>query len=481
MLFNSIEFLIFFPLVTVLCFTMPSRLRWPVLLAASCWFYMAWIPAYAVIFLIAATIAYIAALIIARTQDRRMKTAIVCIALTLVVGILLVFKYLGFFNTTLVNLLHWLNVSYTPRGLNLLLPLGISFYTFKLLSYIIDVYRGSIAPEKNFGAFALYASFFPQVLAGPIERAGRFLPQLKKLDGFDPDRVSSGLKLMLWGLFKKAVIADHLVVMVDQIYNNVGAYSGAPLWIATYLFAFQIFCDFSGYSDMAIGAARVLGLSTMDNFRRPYHAASVAEFWHRWHISLSTWFRDYLYIPLGGNRMPAVQWCFTILLVFVVSGLWHGAAWTFVIWGGLHGLFMITDRLTHGIRDGAYRFLGLLRFPMIRRTIGIFITFNLVAFAWIFFRAANLTDALYVVSHLFAGFGESIAGLPSMFSASDFWPALAGIVIMEAVHILQLRGSPVAFLSSKPVWLRWAVYAALLLAIINLRPDYKAPFIYMQF
>jgi D-alanyl-lipoteichoic acid acyltransferase DltB (MBOAT superfamily) len=481
MLFNSIEFLVFFPLVTVLCFTVPSRLRWLMLLTASCWFYMVWMPAYAAVLLISTLISYISALIIARTHDRRMKTAMLCIALMLVVGILFVFKYLGFFNATVVNLLHWLNVSYAPPGLNLLLPLGISFYTFKLLSYVIDVYRGSLAPEKNFGVFALYASFFPQVLAGPIERAGRFLPQLQGLSGFNAGRVFSGLKLMLWGLFKKAVIADHLAVMVDQVYNNVGAYGGAPLWIATYMFAFQIFCDFSGYSDMAIGAARVLGFTTIENFRRPYHAASVAEFWHRWHISLSTWFRDYLYIPLGGNRIPKMQWCAIILLVFVVSGLWHGAAWTFAVWGGLHGLFMIAGRLTHGIREGAYRSLGLLRFPMMRRAIGIFITFNLVAFAWIFFRAANLTDAMYIVTHLFAGFEESLASLPLVFSSGDVWPALAGIAIMEAVHILQLRESPIGFLARKPIWVRWTAYATLILAIINVQAEYKAPFIYMQF
>ena len=479
MLFNSVEFLVFFPLVTALYFAVPSRLRWPVLLAASCWFYMAWIPAYAAVLLTSTVVAYLAARIIARTHDRRKKTAMLCIALTLVAGILFLFKYFGFFNTTLTSLLGRLNISYAPPALHLLLPLGISFYTFKLLSYVIDVYRGSLAPERNFGAFALYASFFPQVLAGPIERAGRFLPQLRDLRGFDAARVSSGLKLMLWGLFKKAVVADHLAVVVNQVYGNVQGYSGAPLIAATYLYAFQIFCDFSGYSDMAIGAARVMGIGTMENFRRPYHAASVADFWHRWHISLSSWFRDYLYFPLGGSRVALRRWALNVLIVFLVSGLWHGAAWTFVVWGGLHGLFLVGERLTQGVRDRACRLLGLGK--GLRKALGIFATFHLVTFAWIFFRAANLSDALYVVTHLFVGFGESLASLASVCDAGHVWPALAGIAIMEAVHVLQVRKSPIAFLSSRPVWIRWTAYAALVLTIINLRPDYKAPFMYMQF
>jgi D-alanyl-lipoteichoic acid acyltransferase DltB (MBOAT superfamily) len=397
MIFNSLEFLAFFPLVAVVYFSVPLRLRIAVLLAAGCWFYMAWVPGYIVVLILSSFLAYAAGLAMG-TAHGRARAGVLAGALVIVSGILIVFKYLGFLEATLAQVMRQFSITWTPGGINLLLPLGISFYTFKLLSYIIDVYRGALPPEKNIGAFFLYASFFPQVLAGPIERATRFLPQLQRHAAFDAGRIAAGLKLMLWGLFMKVVIADRLAILVNRVYDSPADQSSAALLVATYLYAFQIFCDFAGYSDMAIGAAKVLGFDTMENFRRPYFSKSIAEFWRRWHMSLSFWFRDYLYIPLGGNRLPPLKWGLAVMAVFLVSGLWHGAAWTFVAWGALHGTYLIVERATKPLRERAWAALSLSDAGgFIRKAAGVAVTFHLVTFAWIFFRAPTMSDAMTVI------------------------------------------------------------------------------------
>jgi D-alanyl-lipoteichoic acid acyltransferase DltB (MBOAT superfamily) len=338
MLFTSLEFLIFFPIVVALYFGCPYRYRWLLLLAANYYFYAAWKLEYIFLLLASTLISYITAILMVKPENQAKRTGLLVIGLIANLGILFAFKYFNFVNDSLRIAFNQFNLIYNVPMFQALLPVGISFYTFQSLGYTIDVYRGKLEPERHLGRFALFVSFFPQLLAGPIERASNMLPQFYEKFDFDEARVSSGLRLILWGLFKKIVIADRLGLYVNAVYNSPSDWEGWPVFLATYFFAFQIYCDFSGYSDIAIGAARVMGFNLMENFRRPYFAQSPSEFWRRWHISLSSWFRDYLYIPLGGSRVSVPRWYLNLMIVFLVSGLWHGAAWTFVIWGGLHGL-----------------------------------------------------------------------------------------------------------------------------------------------
>ena len=411
MLFNSAEFcLLFFPLVTGLYFLLPKSWRWLLLLAASCWFYMAFVPLFILILAFTIGVDYVAGIAIERAEGQRRKAYLVA-SIIANVGVLAVFKYWDFLNGNLTTLFagigleyqvpklkEWTFFGWLPAGM--VLPIGLSFHTFQSLSYTIEVYRRHQKAERRFGVFALYVMFYPQLVAGPIERPGNLLNQLNATDGhgirsdFDYARVVWGLKQMLWGFVKKLVIADRCGAVVDQVYGQVDRYEGLSLVLATYLFAFQIYCDFSGYTDIALGAARVMGFDLMVNFRTPYRSASISEFWSRWHISLSSWFRDYLYIPLGGNRVAKWRWYYNLFIVFIVSGFWHGASWTYIIWGGLHGLYLVLALVFASFwkwSDGA---TGLVRWPRLKRWINVFITFHLVVVAWVFFRANNVQDAL---------------------------------------------------------------------------------------
>jgi len=343
MLFNSLNFLFFFPVVTALYYMIPHRFRWILLLASSYYFYMCWKVEYIVLILITTLITYFTGLGIGKAKEKKKKKKylVFCICSNLL--ILLIFKYFNFFNNSFKEIFDYFNIFYNIPSFNLLLPVGISFYTFQSLSYSIDVYNGQKEPEKHFGIFAVYVAFFPQLVAGPIERSTKLLPQFYNKIEFKYSQVTDGLRQMAWGFFKKIVIADRLSLLVNQVYNNADSYTGVPLIIGTYFFSFQIYCDFSGYSDIAIGAAKVLGIDLSKNFKYPYFAKDINDFWRRWHITLSTWFRDYLYFPLGGNRVSAKKWCYNILIVFILSGLWHGASWTFIIWGTLHGFFIIVN------------------------------------------------------------------------------------------------------------------------------------------
>ncbi len=333
MLFNSIEFLIFFPIVSIVHFLIPHKYRWVWLLLASYYFYMSWRIEYITLIWISTLIDYFAGRQMGKTDDRKKKRKYLLLSLFANLGLLFTFKYWNFFTSSLNIVLRAMHITYEIPYLNVVLPVGISFYTFQTLSYTIDVYRGVKSTEKHLGIFALYVAFFPQLVAGPIERSTNLLPQFFEKHNIDWRRIVDGLKLMMWGMFKKVVIADRLAVFVDRVYGNPYDYTGLSHIVATIFFAFQIYCDFSGYSDIAIGSAQVLGFNLMDNFRRPYFSRSVSEFWRRWHISLSSWFRDYVYIPMGGNRVSPKRWHFNILTVFVVSGLWHGANWTFISQG----------------------------------------------------------------------------------------------------------------------------------------------------
>ncbi len=406
MLFNSAQFcLLFFPLVTALYFLLPHRWRWALLLAASCWFYMAFVPVYILILAFTIGVDYAAGILIEDSAGRRKKLFLIA-SIIANVGVLAVFKYWNFLNHNIGDLLRSMGLGYDVPDLGILLPIGLSFHTFQSLSYTIEVYRGHQQAERKPGTFALYVMFYPQLVAGPIERPGNLLNQLNAVEGhgirssFDSARVIHGLKQMLWGFFKKLVIADRCGVVVDQVYGHIGHYQAPSLLMATYLFAFQIYCDFSGYTDIALGAARVMGFDLMVNFRTPYRSASISEFWSRWHISLSSWFRDYLYIPLGGNRVAKWRWYMNLLVVFLVSGLWHGANWTYVIWGAMHGGYLVLALLFAPFWKRFDTVTGLARWPMLKRWTNIGITFHLALAAWVFFRANNVRDGFKLFDRL---------------------------------------------------------------------------------
>jgi D-alanyl-lipoteichoic acid acyltransferase DltB (MBOAT superfamily) len=396
----------------------------------------------------------------------------------------------------LSRFLHW---NYPIGILNIILPIGLSFHTFQSLSYVIEVYRGKQKAERHFGIYALYVMFYPQLVAGPIERPQNLLHQFYEKHVFDYQRVTNGLKLMAWGMFKKVVIADRLSVFVNQAYNHPADYHGISWIAATVFFAFQIFCDFSGYSDIAIGAAQVMGFKLMTNFNRPYSSKSISEFWTRWHISLSTWFRDYLYISLGGNRVSIPRWYFNLFITFLISGLWHGANWTFVIWGALNGFYLIMGIVTQNIRKKAASMLFLLRYPTIHRKLQILFIFMLICFSWIFFRARNLHDALYICVSIYSGVFDILSHWHSIITdrevlsvlihslllgqhKTDLFIPVAAILTMEVVHYFQRNGSIREMLSRRPKWFRWTAYYGLIFAIL-LGGGFSSStqFIYFQF
>ncbi|MGE0267459.1 MAG: MBOAT family protein [Candidatus Omnitrophota bacterium] len=485
MLFNSIEYLIFFVLVSTIYFVVPDRIKWFYLLITSFYFYMCWIPKFIVLMLIPITIDYFTALKMGGCSEERHKFKYLMISLCSNLGLLFSFKYFNFFSESVSLLLAKLNMPYLIPHLNVLLPVGISFYTFQSLSYTIDVYRGQQKPQKHFGRYAAFVSFFPQLVAGPIERSQHLLPQFNSFKKFDYERVTDGVKLMLWGLFKKAVIADRVAVFVNQVYNNPHDYTGWPLILATVFFAFQIYCDFSGYSDIAIGSAKVLGFNLMDNFNRPYYSKSVQEFWKRWHISLSTWFRDYVYIPLGGSKVSKQRLYLNLMFVFVVSGLWHGASWTFIIWGALNGFYLVFSLWTSRLREKWNASIGLTRYPLIHKYVKVFITFSLINFTWIFFRANSLSDAWYIATHIFQGLMDEkmfvfiINGFG--FGYKNLIVSCGAIFFMEYIHSIQRHSGIRAMLKNKPYYLRLSVYTTLILCILLFGEFSAKQFIYFQF
>ena len=490
MLFNSFEFIIFFLVVTSLYFTLPHRHRWWMLLAASCVFYMFFKAVYILILFFTIVIDYYAGILLENTKDPKRKKWWLVMSLVANIGVLAVFKYFNFLNDNLSGLATLLGYHNPVPYLTILLPIGLSFHTFQAMSYTIEVYRGHEKAERHFGIYALYVMFYPQLVAGPIERPQNVLHQFREKHYFDYARVADGLKLMAWGLFKKVVIADRFAVAVNQVYNNPEGYEGVPVILATVFFAIQIYCDFSGYSDIAIGSAQVMGYRLMENFRRPYYSKSIAEFWKRWHISLSTWFRDYLYIPLGGNRVVKWRWYYNLFITFMISGIWHGASWNFVIWGALHGIFLVIGAITHPARQKAAAAVGLTRLPGFHKFLNVVSTFVLVTFAWIFFRAVTFHDAAYIITHMFSGIGAQLAnpallkelvfglGLPK----TQLAIGLLALAFMEAVHLLQRKGSVRHLLQSKPALVRWPAYSLLLLFLLLFSYGTANPaFIYFQF
>ncbi|HUS01325.1 MAG TPA: MBOAT family O-acyltransferase [Chitinophagaceae bacterium] len=395
MLFNSLEFILFFIVVTAVYFFLPHRYRWFHLLAASCYFYMAFVPVYILILGGTIVVDYFAGLWIEKTEGTNRKLLLI-LSLAANIGVLAVFKYYNFFVENINEL------GFRFSFLKILLPIGLSFHTFQAMSYTIEVYRGNQKAEKHFGIYALYVMFYPQLVAGPIERPQHMLHQFYEKHEFDADEFFIGFKMMLWGMFKKVVIADRLAIMVNTVYSYPQNYNSTMLLLATVFFSVQIYCDFSGYSSIAIGAAKVMGFKLMTNFNKPYEARSIDEFWKRWHISLSTWFRDYLYIPLGGNRVRIPRWYLNLFIVFIISGLWHGANWTFIIWGALHGFYLVLSIITKNARTQLDKLLHFEKGSRLHTFLQVAITFSLVTLAWIFFRSESVNDSFYIIKKIFS-------------------------------------------------------------------------------
>ncbi len=490
MLFNSIDYLFFFPLVLLIYFVLPKKIRYLWLLAASYYFYACWNAKYALLMLFSTAVTYASGLLIAASHKRGkagQKKLWVALSFLINLGILAVFKYGGFFAENVNALLASLGLSGRIGAPDVLLPVGISFYTFQALSYTMDTYRGQIDAERNFFVYALYVSFFPQLVAGPIERSAKLLPQIKQPRTFKVENARRGLLLIAWGLLMKVVIADNIAPIVTRIYGDYASYAGSEIALATVLFAFQIYCDFAGYSAIAIGSAKVLDVDLMRNFNQPYLACTIRDFWRRWHLSLTTWFTDYLYIPLGGNRRGKARKALNVMIVFLVSGLWHGANWTFVVWGAANGLLMLVDEATQGLRE---KLRAALKIPAGARWVqwlGRLATFCAVCCLWVFFRAQTLSEAFAIFGRIFGAFNASaLAPMVAGLGLQTELLLLFSLIVLLAVDTAQYHGHDVAAQLQSCVFpVRWAVYLALVFVIMYFGAygaTYAATqFIYFQF
>jgi alginate O-acetyltransferase complex protein AlgI len=483
MTFTSIHYLLFFPLACIVYYAIPYRIRWAWLLAASCYFYMVFRPAYILILFFLIIVDYIAARLIERSQDKR-RMLLLLVSCVANCSVLMLFKYFNFINSQLHILFDHYHVLYTVHDLGWILPIGLSFHTFQSLGYVIDVYRGRSAAEKHLGYYALYVMFFPQLVAGPIERCTHLLPQLRTSHPFTYQTTVDGLKLIAWGFFQKLAIADRLALFVIEPYKAPASMSGLTLLIATVFFAFQIYADFSAYSNIAVGSASVLGIRLMDNFNAPYLASSPRDFWRRWHISLSTWFRDYVYFPLGGNRIPHRRHT-NILIVFLISGLWHGANWTFCIWGLFHGVFLIIESW---IEQNIPLFLNISqRKTIIGRLIGIILTFSLVCIGWVFFRASSIPQAVLILQRIMNTLAHPFSVdmcatfKDLIYPRLDIGIAAALIGVLLAVDVVHSRFRIRRWVSSLHPYQKWPLYIGSIFALCALGQFYEKPFIYFQF
>lgn len=497
MQFNSLSFMIFFPIVLACYFIIPRSLREIWLLLASYYFYMNWNPRYAVLIGVSTLITYASGILMekcrgVRLKRRKKRILILCLASNL--AILAVFKYGNFVLETVDGLLAAAGISVSGHRLDLLLPVGISFYTFQALGYIIDVYRSDVKAERNLIRYALFVSFFPQLVAGPIERSKNLLGQLRntgRLKLWNARRVTSGAILMAWGFFMKMVIADRAAILVDTVFDHFRYYGSTELCLATVGFAIQIYCDFSSYSAIAIGAAKIMGFRLMENFNTPYFAVSIRDFWSRWHISLSTWFRDYLYIPLGGNRKGRARERINKMVIFLVSGLWHGASWNFVLWGGIHGMYQVAADVTGPWREKVCRKFGIRQECFSWKLLKIAFTFILVNFAWIFFRADSVADALRILKRILLNptpwlwFNGGIyeLGLNRM----EFGILLVSVACLFLVDLVRYKKKETidVFLMRQNLWFEWLVVILLITAVFvfgEYGPAFDAQqFIYFQF
>ncbi len=471
MLFNTIDFVFFLPIVIITYFLLPHKFRWILLLLASYFFYMSWKVEYILLIIISTLIDYASGILMERQPDRKSRLPFLILSLCTNLGLLFFFKYFSFVSENLNLLFDKVEISRNIPLMHIILPVGISFYTFQTLSYSIDVFFGRQKAEKHLGYFALYVSFFPQLVAGPIERYSRLTPQLKEKHEFSYENLVNGLRLILYGLFIKMVIADNLAGIVDQVYAAPENYSSWDILTGILFYSFQIYCDFYGYSIIAIGSAQIMGIKIMDNFKTPYLAKNISEFWQRWHISLSTWFRDYLYFPLGGNRVKKSRWIINILIVFVVSGIWHGANWTFLIWGGLFGFLYLLEKGINTVfklkKDHKPFSLGHL-FLAAK-------TFVLVTLIWVFFRSQTFNEAINIFTLLFTG-TDQISEILVVPNYVWLW-----LIVFIVTDILLYNKRFDSWLNNLPFIARWLTYSVFIFSIIVYAGVEDYPFIYFQF
>lgn len=487
MLFNSFTYALFLPVVFILYWIIPQKFRWIVLLMSSYYFYASWGPQYIAIILFTTIISYIAALLIERQRKGSLHSkAILVLSVIISIGILFFFKYFNFFTENISLLLQKFSIPMRPYTIKLALPIGISFYIFQTISYLSDVSRGVIRAEKDFGIYAVYISFFPKVMQGPIERGKKLLPQLHARLSFQYKQSSYGLKLMAWGYFKKLVLADSLSIYVNQVYNDLPSYKGLSLVLATFFFAIQLYCDFSGYTDIALGSAKLLGIELTQNFKAPYFASSIKDFWGRWHISLSSWLRDYIYIPLGGNRVGKIRHVVNIMITFLVSGLWHGASWNYVLWGGIHGAFQVIEGFfPWNSKTSPFKRNKYLHFLLCFITVPC--TFLLVCFAWVFFRAVTIQDAFYILHNMFFGISDfpvyvQDCAIQMGLTFTHLLYNCLPIILLFLYDLLSLKTDVIAFISRQRFFIRWPVYIFLILIILLFsEKGVSTNFIYMQF
>ena len=473
MLFNSISFIIFLVVVFAIYWILPNKYKNLFLLLSSCYFYMKWNPIYILLILFVIAVSYSAGRLI---ETKKNKKTILVTSIVLITSVLFFFKYFNFMSRSVVSLFRVININLNTVALNVLLPVGISFFTFQAIGYCVDVYRKGKA-EHDFITYAAFISYFPQLVAGPIERMSNLLPQIKNDKKFNYEKASYGLMLMVWGYFKKVAIADNFAIYVEKVFSNVNSYSGFAIVIAALLFTVQIYCDFSGYSDIAVGTSKLFGIDLMDNFRSPYFSKSIKEFWSRWHISLSTWFKDYVYIPLGGNRKGKLRTSFNTMVVFLLSGLWHGANWTYVFWGAIHGLAQVIENLLPK-KNNTYWFKSLFKMLFV---------FVFCAFAWIFFRANSINDAFVLIGHMFVGIGNIknylILGLRNLEIGGGTIAQIGlCLILLGAYDYCSIKVDVIKKISSINIVLRWLIICIIILIILLLLPpNMKARFIYFQF
>ena len=497
MLFNSIQFLLFFPLVCLVYFVIPQKIKWIWLLLASYYFYMCWNPKYALLMFASTLITWLSGFFIDRfnrvqpsKKSQALKKLTVAVSFSANLAILFFFKYFDFAVDNINHLLSALNIQLINPSFDVILPVGISFYTFQALSYTMDVYREEIPPEKNLFRYMLFVSFFPQLVAGPIERSKNLIHQLREKHSFSISNMKNGLLLMLWGYFQKLVIADRAAIAVNNVYNNYQNFGSVELILATLLFALQIYCDFSSYTDIARGAAQVMGFKLMDNFQQPYFSRSIAEFWRKWHISLSGWFKDYLYIPLGGNKKGKVRKYINIMIVFLTSGLWHGASWHYVIWGALHGAYQVIGGIALPIRQKICAVLSIDRNTHAQKLVQRIITFALVSFGWIFFRANTMSDAIGITKTIFTVQNPWVLTDGSVFAmgldAKQLLVIAAAAIVLFSVSSMHYLGKNMrGMILGTNIFIRWSIVFIMLFTVLIFGiygPGYsESQFIYFQF
>lgn len=481
MSFDSSIFILFMVIVFIIYWSINSKYRWILLLLASYYFYMSWDIKGISLIIFTTILSYTSARLMERTNKKKERKLILFLTLVIILGILFFFKYFNFFSNTTRKIFMLFSIKLHPMTLKLFLPIGISFYTFQTIAYLVDVYRETIKSEKHLGKYAVFISFFPQIVSGPIGRANSLLPQINSEHIFNYEKVTYGLKQIAWGVFKKFAIANTLSIYVDKIFNDVHNYKGFSLIIVSLFFTLQIYCDFSGYSDIAIGLAKLLDIDLITNFKSPYFSSSIKEFWSRWHISLSTWLRDYVYIPLGGNRCSKLKNKMNLIITFLVSGLWHGANWTFIFWGGIHGIAQVIENL---FSKGKKHINESKNIKWFMKVILVILFCNL---AWIFFRANSISDAKYIFANMLKGIENPTAyiingQLDLQLNKIQFLILFISILLLGIFDFISLKKDVISLVSNMSLIIRWTIYLLLIIITIVLIPvSVNSGFIYAQF